>query len=263
MTYLFLSTSGWCIFFYKSVVSSSLGEQYAPGCSLTWIFVLAETRSSPYAKRRRRYRPIKYSIYGESTDGSDDDEKAEKEKDWDDSDSDSSDSSSYSVDSQRQSGGSGKRRGRPRRPRRVSSAKSRGNFSEDSHSASSEDELSMSRRSRRERHKKIDLDFEDGAQFDNDDSDLEEVSPRTKAVRRMKRRRASGGIVDYDDEDDDGADEVGATTHTTRGRKSPKYDNTKDQRTTTQGSRTTRQSLDSSSDFNFLSYKYSQHFKGP
>nr|XP_054760281.1 uncharacterized protein LOC129266454 isoform X2 [Lytechinus pictus] len=168
-----------------------------------WLCILCrdsaqEPRSSPYANRKRKHRPIQYSIYGDGEDGSADDAKEEMEWKADESSDDSDGSSDGGEDSKHDDSDDNshdardKVRERARSKWREALSKD-GDIDDDSDSESSdgEDELSQSRRSRRMRHKKIDLDFEDGAEFDEDADSIKDEVVRTKIT--PKRKRMSSG----------------------------------------------------------------------
>ncbi|XP_041470954.1 uncharacterized protein LOC121420402 isoform X5 [Lytechinus variegatus] len=165
-----------------------------------WLCILCrdsaqEPRSSPYARRKRKHRPIQYSIYGDGDDGSADDAKEEMEWKADESSDDSDDSSDGDKDSEDSDSDDNSHDGRDKVRERARSkwreALSKDGDIDDSESSDGEDELSQSRRSRRMRHKKIDLDFEDGAEFDEDVDSIKDEVVRTKIT--PKRRRMSSG----------------------------------------------------------------------
>ncbi|XP_003723707.2 uncharacterized protein LOC100892388 isoform X2 [Strongylocentrotus purpuratus] len=170
-----------------------------------WLCILCrdsvqDPSNIPYVRRKRQHRPIKYSIYGEGGDGSTDESKEAMDWKEDESSDDSGDSDDTSNDEEgvehdHDHGDDGRSRVRERARTKWREALSEEvDIEVDSNSSDDEDdddELSRSRRSRRSRHKKIDLDFEDGAEFDDDVDGRRGETVRTKAT--PKRVRTSSG----------------------------------------------------------------------
>ncbi|XP_072165986.1 uncharacterized protein [Diadema setosum] len=175
-----------------------------------WLCMLCrdsskEANSSPYVRRRRRYRPIRFSIYGENPDSENEADAAGKteDDDWSGSEGGSSSGSGSGSESEGSAadGSSEEWAGGRQITRRTVQARGQSvmsyredeveeeDFNDEPKGGSSDADLTRSKRSRRKRHKKIDLDFEDGSQFDDGYYDSDEILTGYGESRLWQRRK--------------------------------------------------------------------------
>ncbi|XP_071484169.1 uncharacterized protein [Diadema antillarum] len=173
-----------------------------------WLCMLCrdsskEPNSSPYVRRRRRYRPIRFSIYGENPDSENEADAASKndDDDWSGSEGGSSSGSGSESDGSAANGSSEEWAGGRQITRRTAQARGQNvlsyqededeeeDFNDEPKGGSSDADLTRSKRTRRKRHKKIDLDFEDGSQFDDGYYDSDEILTGYGESRLWQRRK--------------------------------------------------------------------------